>query len=748
MDGFRIVSVFLLILWGWFNANGVDGTDAMAASLVVLFQAVIGLPLAVALFRIKFTLSGLLGVSLALGSIQVTIVDQLSVALGIPVNISISLLLLPLLTRSFRASLLSIPRSTTSDYRLMLISPIAVMMGVGAFDQRWMISISILVVTICVTFFRAFPNLRVSTYALTIFGVLSWTLFLLATKPLSQPYGKLVYRPLYTGSDDQIFSESLGWSLSHFGVSEYAAAIGTSVRYHWFSLAWSGFTEKLSGVEPLVTTLHVVPTVAFIVIALVSYEITRIAADSSRAAFFSLFVLFGTSLLFSPERFFHVVNTSNIAPFMWLGLLLLSLVAHANRKLRYSTLVLPGLLSIILLSKAPFGVSAGVGVFVSLLWMWRHQQSAQLAVQSVLTVLVTVFTYLVFLSPHRWEQRAFQLDWNFGGIGLESSYYPLVVLIVVAATFSTVGIGYLPIIGKRLDVAQQVTVSFLIVASSVGVLRFVLSGGSAELYFFNVTIYLSSIAAGLGSRYFLEGISIRRSMVLLGVAMLSFLTMSFELWHSFLQNVYSNPSVRLIVPLGIGIVVSLPFLLLGRYSHHGFMISWSSALVVATVFASSAILANKVLQPADYSSPADIASNEEIEALDWLRANSSTDSVVATNRTLCRPSSRCNQDESRYLVSAFAKRRVLLEGPRFVVGGRPYPEWVEERIDSSLDFAQTPDQNSVGRLLRSGVSWFYLLKSESTPSRKIFAQFGSVDFENSSVLIVHFPSVESGSKSD
>lgn len=711
----------------------------MAALLIILLQIVVGLPLATTLFRIKFSLSGLLGVTLALGSILVTIADQLAVALGVPVIVPISLLMLPLLTRSFRVSLTSVPRSTATDYRLMLVLPITVMLGVSVFNQGWMISMSILIVTICVTFVPAFPNLRVSIYALTLLGVLSWTLFLIATKPLSQPYGKLVFRPLYTGSDDQIFSESLGWSLSHFGIREYAAAIGTSVRYHWFSLAWSGFTEKMSGVEPLVTTLHIIPAVTFIVTALISYEAVRILTNSSRAGFFTLFVLFGTSSFLSPERFVYVVNTSNIAPFMWLGLLLVSIGAHANRKLRYSTLVLPGLLCIILLSKAPFGVSAGVGVFVALLWMLRHQQSVRLAVQAVLTVLAAFVTYLVFLSPHSWEQRVFQLDWNFGGIGLESSYYPLVVLVVVTATFSTVGIGYLPIIGKRLDVAQQVTVCFLVFASSVGVLRFVLSGGSAELYFFNVTIYLSSIAAGLGSRYFLESISVHRSMVLLGVAMISFLTMTFELQHSFIQSVFSNPSVRLVVPLGIGLLVSLPFLLLGRSSLRGFGVSWSSALVIATVFASSAILFDKVQQPTDYSSPAEIASTEEIEALDWLRTNSSNDSIVATNRTLCRPNSRCEKDESRYLISSVAKRRVFLEGPRFVVGGRPYPEWIDERIDVSLDFAEKPDQSSLRRLRQSGVSWFYLLKTQSTPSRSAFARLGSVEFENPSVLIVRFP---------
>lgn len=76
-------------------------------------------------------------------------------------------------------------------------------------------------------------------------------------------YGTLRLRALYTGTDDLVFSESLSNSISLFGLKDYIAAIDSPIRYHWFTLAWSGMTSRLSGSAPFDVTLHVVPVVAF-----------------------------------------------------------------------------------------------------------------------------------------------------------------------------------------------------------------------------------------------------------------------------------------------------------------------------------------------------------------------------------------------------------------------------------------------------------------------------------------------------
>jgi hypothetical protein len=102
-----------------------------------------------------------------------------------------------------------------------------------------------------------------------------------------------------------------------------------------------------------------------------------------------------------------------------------------------------------------------------------------------------------------------------------------------------------------------------------------------------------------------------------------------------------------------------------------------------------------------------IASETDVRALNWLRENSGDNDVVATNRLLCHEGVDCGFDDSSYLISAISQRRVLVEGPRFVIGGRPYPQWMEERIELSLDFAESPTTDGMLRLAKKGVKWFY-----------------------------------------
>jgi hypothetical protein len=150
----------------------------------------------------------------------------------------------------------------------------------------------------------------------------------------------------------------------------------------------------------------------------------------------------------------------------------------------------------------------------------------------------------------------------------------------------------------------------------------------------------------------------------------------------------------------------------------------------------------RVQQPPSFQDSSEIAAVSEIEALTWIRKNLPTDAIIATNRTLCREVSPCKIDESRFLVSAFAQRRVLLEGPRFVVGGRPYPMWAQDRIEVSLDFVDAPNKLSAKRLTDLGVGWYYVLKSQAKLnfSQQNLTGFGTISFENQDVLIIELKS--------
>ena len=137
-----------------------------------------------------------------------------------------------------------------------------------------------------------------------------------------------------------------------------------------------------------------------------------------------------------------------------------------------------------------------------------------------------------------------------------------------------------------------------------------------------------------------------------------------------------------------------------------------------------------------------VADTRDIDALTWLRGNSAKLDIIATNRYLCPESGSCPFDDSSMLISALSQRRVFIEGPRFVVGGRPYPDWVSRRIKESLDFVNDPTSDTLDQLIVSDVKWFYLDKTSPGVSTAAIAEMRSlalVPFENERVIIFKLP---------
>jgi hypothetical protein len=160
----------------------------------------------------------------------------------------------------------------------------------------------------------------------------------------------------------------------------------------------------------------------------------------------------------------------------------------------------------------------------------------------------------------------------------------------------------------------------------------------------------------------------------------------------------------------------------------GFLVILSMSLAVAL---------NRFYPEEVLVSPARVASTDEIDALQWLRKNSTSDSILATNLTLCRDALKCTTDQSRFVTSAFSRRRVFIEGPRFVIGGLPYPDWATRRIKTSLDFAAKPSKRDLDFLRQHGVSWFVLgIESGSSFTRKDWDNFGVVRYETSSIKVI------------
>jgi hypothetical protein len=97
-------------------------------------------------------------------------------------------------------------------------------------------------------------------------------------------------------------------------------------------------------------------------------------------------------------------------------------------------------------------------------------------------------------------------------------------------------------------------------------------------------------------------------------------------------------------------------------------------------------------------------SPHRVEALEWLRDNSSSDAIVATNR-FCLATTYCGPHKW-FLASAISHRQMLIEGYYYSVGQYPEPPWAQKRIDVSERFGEGATIADATYLKSQGVSYF------------------------------------------
>ena len=164
------------------------------------------------------------------------------------------------------------------------------------------------------------------------------------------------------------------------------------------------------------------------------------------------------------------------------------------------------------------------------------------------------------------------------------------------------------------------------------------------------------------------------------------------------------------------------------------------SIAVAFLGVSSGAYLKFSLEKRQYNFTESVASTTDLESLDWLRNIAKPTAVIATNRFLCIQDVPCSFDDSSFLISAVSRRRVLIEGPRFVIGGMPYPVWVKDRIQASVDFANSPSYETWLQLRNFDVDWFYLdtnfITSELDPMNTPWNEWATVAYHNSNVYIL------------
>jgi hypothetical protein len=737
----------LFFLFFIFVSRGLPTGEAIRVTALIAAQTFVGATMwrfltktyAISMFEVLAT-------GFALGSALFTVVDQGLIFLGLATNdavIPCILILIALATDRLRKKMSEISEISQHDLVSLMVVSICVFMGFGELSHGSFLAVLILASACVLIINRNMSLWGSAALTATSLGIAVFVFFLVKP-PIA--YGSWFLRPLFTKTDDAVFSESVAYSLSIFGPSDYAAASGTSLRYHWFSLAWSGLIQRSASVSPFGMTLHVVPVVSFLVIAMLLIAIAKRIGLKQLYLFFAPLVLFFASSAPAPLYFYFVINTSNVLTYIWSLTFLLVLVLHTEAKIRFGQCLLGLLAGIVLLSKIPYAVALLGGTATSSIFVLFSNRQSRKSVLSLLSViaLFTVSLFLLFLSPNSWEKRTYVLDWNLMNIALGSQFRFLIAF----GCISVLLFSRFPLFFIRNNTWELTFLKvFIWGAVSTGMIRFVVNGNSAEEYFLNSALVFGSLGLALAVSELTPEVHHFRTWELLGIGYCSgLLSLSIiEIWNrsNFQDGRWSQSNLQIVVPTLVAGLTCIGVVTLKRRSLGPEPIRLTALLLVfCLIGANAGVFVVQAVKLPGYAPRGSIATDVDLTSLQWLRSNSDPSEMVATNRFLCPGNDPCDFDESSFLISAVANRKVYIEGPRFVAGGRPYPSWMTERISASRSFAEAPSDQNFNKLRASGVSWFYLdtnfLPADFNVNANPWQKWALIEYQSSNILILRF----------
>ena len=731
-----------ILLIGWLCVRGVSIENSISLSIVISMQLLTGICAWRLLNRGSTRVTPeSLGMGLAIGSALATLSDQIFLHTPLnPIAWFLPFLVIVILTWQYQP-ITSIDFSEVNDFHWMFTMAGAVILGNGTLLQGYGFALIVLVIGFMFSVSKS-PRFQISIFLATAtLGLMCLWFF----KPIVQ-YGLWRLRPLYTGTDDLVFSESLSNSLSHFGLSDYSAAVGTPIRYHWFSLAWTGVTSRVSTSAPFDVTLHVVPIVAFWGISCLVWAIVFRLTSSKNISNIAMLVLFASESLPEQIRFFFVSNTSNTFSHIYvLASILIFLRAIESHQRRW-LIIFPLSMAITFLAKTPFGAVLLVATLSALVFFYASNPKNRLyTVILTLSILLSISTtYLLFLKPNRWEQRSFRISFNpfhFHDITFRSM---LVTVILIGSLYVT----RFPISVFIYRVPQQPFTRtfyvFLGTGALAGLARFVFDGGSAEKYFLNSALVFGAILTSLSIFHLTTNLpkAARGNLTLLFcvTVIISALLFRFVLNDSHISRFPTGVNVQILFSFAIAFILATFFVLVFKNQFTSLRLLVHISVIVSVLGVSTGIYSLRAMEHDSYNFTETVASTTDLSSLDWVRSNVDESDILATNRFLCNQDIACDYDDSSFLISAVSGRRVLIEGPRFVVGGRPYPDWVTDRIKLSVTFANEPTDTLFAELQRFNVSWFYLdtnfITSGIDPSARPWDKWATVAFHNSNIYVL------------
>ena len=579
---------------------------------------------------------------------------------------------------------------------------------------------------------------------------------------LNNPQPTSILRPIFQDSDDHIFSEQMSWSLAHLGVFNNSSALGTPIKYHWLSLAWSGLVSRVSGVGPWSVNLVLVPIVTFLILSLIFVALVHKYWHLKWVVFLSPLLILAADDPSTILRFYSNSATTNLLPHIWLAataFLLIRFTFEHDWRFRSAIAVLG---AATVLGKGPSGVvllGGLVGLLMYGIIFRRNRDNRPLIGTSVIAIIAIIATYLLFINDSN------NISYSPSWVQVRSLFpFPLLADVPDGSKLA-LPIGslfFLTFLCRRFFIiifckpksAIKSAPYWLILGScAAGMLSFVLYNLGGTQYFLNAAFTIGAMGSVFFLTNYVEPLHLdnfwkqntKRNYLIAASVWIGLLFLLHQSRSVLEQNFYSVNTFTYLIPLVV-FAVTLALVLIqeqatGTNEHTKYSCIAQLGIVIFTLATFSSFI-----QRIDFSPPApsnsvtsEIASAGEIEALSWINKHLPQSAMLATNRSLCDLAVSCSSQSGSHLVSAVSQRSVLLEGPRFipsaVLPDGTYTSWALDRAKASLEFISTPNQVNTQQLANYGVTDVYVSKTTQLPA--IWEPWAKIIFENETSLVLH-----------
>ncbi len=574
----------------------------------------------------------------------------------------------------------------------------------------------------------------------------------------------VAFRPKvwWISQGDTHFYEGLTKSVAKWGWQESIFSAGYSLQYHWFPYAWSGLVTRISESPDWV----VLTRVGFLIPALCLVSFVWIVSSRlSSSPFAPVFgiLIFSASSVFG--EWFVIIPLAMMGSFsqlfatVWLFPVFLWAIDFRQKSISKSWLYLSFLFVGLVGGKVSHAaVAAAFFLSFQAFNLWRNRRVSRDDFFTVLAVLITMFmtSRILFgtggsLSPRPAAWAAYLQGDLYAFYGRS---------LWVAAAVLVIGMGYLSfstlIVGSTF-IRDHSAIFFSLIMSLIAGIGFSnLSSGPTSpngLFFLHASVMLVvSVSGVVAVSIWNQG---KPFAVVDAVACILIAVVSMLLIYlipdrdSGANSAIWFRTIRSLVVLLPAVIIPLLFAV-RKSSDRVLRIGKGVLLATITMSVTTFIATNGSSYQDDMSgfernSDLYLPSKDLIELRDWLRENSNDRDIYSTNYICEGEDCSAPQLSQRALLSTTVERRALIESP-WIASAFTEPKSRDgagdfaERLEFSVEFAQTPSRQILDFFVNSDVRW-YIVDLSRTNNGQWQSNPAAV-FANDSFVLIDLNSFE------